>query len=167
MVNSLTINIHSYINLKKIKLHIDKNLSLKYKGLLAILIGLFFILPSCKKYEDGPLISFRTKTNRLCRTWKLGDSSLSGSSLNFGALAYETEYVYKSDGTLIVTNTSLRNQPFVQIGTWMFTDNSKKLKTVLDGHSSEITIYKLTVEELWTGTDSQLGKITIKYVAKP
>jgi hypothetical protein len=40
------------------------------KCLLGISLVLF-IFTSCIKYEDGPIISFKTKEKRLCQTWVL------------------------------------------------------------------------------------------------
>jgi hypothetical protein len=34
-----------------------------------LLIVIVFLITSCTKYEDGPLITFRSKTKRLCKTW--------------------------------------------------------------------------------------------------
>lgn len=46
---------------------------------IIIIIGLSAILfNSCKKYEDGPLISFRSPTNRLLGKWEVESVSING-----------------------------------------------------------------------------------------
>jgi len=47
------------------------------KVTLIILVGLIS-LTACKKYEEGPLISLRSKENRLCQKWKLYDAYWNG-----------------------------------------------------------------------------------------
>ena len=36
-------------------------------------------LASCKKYEDGPSLSFRSKESRLCKTWKMSKIIINGT----------------------------------------------------------------------------------------
>lgn len=44
---------------------------MKYTIKLLLIIIIIFI--GCSKYEDGPVISFRSKKNRLCKKWKLNE----------------------------------------------------------------------------------------------
>jgi hypothetical protein len=53
---------------------------LKIKFIYIYLI--FVFLFSCKKYEDGPLVSFRTKKTRITGVWKLDKIIVNGVEKN-------------------------------------------------------------------------------------
>ena len=44
----------------------------------AILFSCIF-LDSCKKYPEGPMLSFRTRTARVANTWKVGSCTINGT----------------------------------------------------------------------------------------
>ncbi len=43
------------------------------------LIVLLLIIGACKKYEEGPLISLRSKEKRLCQEWKMKKLMINGN----------------------------------------------------------------------------------------
>ena len=106
----------------------------------AVIAGIFAVsLSGCKKYEEGPGISFRSKTTRLARAWKLDkyvDKSGNVQTVNLG------KFVFDKDGFTKLT-TILTTE-----GKWHFNDNKSKVITT---HSlyEELEILRLTTEDFW------------------
>jgi hypothetical protein len=59
------------------------------------LILLFLSISSCKKYEEGPNFSLRTKKARLSGEWYLTESTLSNTSIKF--TDKDIDYIIKND----------------------------------------------------------------------
>lgn len=116
--------------------------TMKWMVVTAILAGTTLLTPSCGKYEEGPKFSVLTKKMRLTGDWDA------------------KEYVYDS-GTIISENSddiltfekdgtarySLGSFSFS--GTWEFTSDKEKIRTVYSGSTDEATILRLTSKELW------------------
>ncbi len=56
-----------------------------------------FIFDSCKKGQDDPIISFRSRNNRICAQWKL--NSVSGKYTNTSTQVNVKETTYSYDGS--------------------------------------------------------------------
>jgi hypothetical protein len=127
-------------------------------AILAILV--FTMLPACKKYEEGPAISFRSKKERVVNTWKL-DSYLYDGVDKTGELTV-TNYteIYNEDGSCKRTFNDSSNDFVDQPGTWSFSDDKAKLsingigsvelnQNIGTVSASSITIIKLKEKEMW------------------
>ena len=149
---------------------------MKTKSFISIIIVLLIFL-GCSKYEDGPLISFRSKEKRLINTWEVKSitnlssgaavstsdyinseldisinniqiDSLNVSVLNFLFLE-DNECKYK------VTFTSSYNPfplTYLLDGTWEFSGDTDLIVTLqYDGDSDTETykILRLAKDELW------------------
>jgi len=55
------------------------------KKLSIYLVLVLAVLSGCKKYEDGPLISLRSKEKRLCQKWELNKMEYNGQSQTINA----------------------------------------------------------------------------------
>ncbi len=133
------------------------------KNMIKYVLTLIILLPvleSCKKYPDGPALSFRSKTKRLENDWKLDKYFRNGVDA--------TSTLYISGYTESFTESGGYTRAFIdqsgdainQTGTWKF-DGSKE-KIILSGvgsfelspanstvTASSITILRLKEKELW------------------
>lgn len=115
---------------------------------LAILFG-----TSCKKYEEGPFVSFTSKEDRLVNTWKIEREVESDGSEEVPSQAEQDKYSieFKDDGTYVVTQVLL-GIPTSYNGTWEFSEDKEKITRTIDfglgSVTSEYTIVKLKNKEL-------------------
>ena len=113
--------------------------------LLIIVITSLF---SCKKYEEGPIFSLRTKKSRLVNEWKLLDA-IAGIDLY---------WKFEKNGKCTQTINSLSFD-----GTWNFEDNKESLAITFNGKTESSPIIKLTKDELWL---KDLQGNTVKLIPK-
>ena len=118
----------------------------RYIILLVLLIG--FSYQSCKKYENGPLISFISKTERLTGYWESDVIYIDNEEweIQSGAVFYEIN----KDGTY---------HKVFESGTWTFDEDKEKLIFTSNiGDVTTMEILRLTKKELWL-QDEQSDKI--------
>jgi hypothetical protein len=109
-----------------------------------ILFGL-----SCKKYEEGPQISFISDINRISKAWALVSETSSGTTTSYTleespeSTTFSTDSTGEATYTILGISTSL---PF----TWEFVGDTQLTMTYsgLSG-STTLTIIKLSTKELW------------------
>lgn len=63
------------------------------------LVLILLVLTGCKKYEEGPAISLRSKEARLCQEWKLDKYLVNGEDFNYFE---EQNWTFDKNGTLKV-----------------------------------------------------------------
>ena len=140
---------------------------------MMVVVSLFLtggVITSCKKYEHGPGISFRSKKARLVNKWKIEE--IKDSSGDKRTLKEEESNLVvdiKDDGTLsATTSVTLLGQEteLTADGTWEFTEKKEKLNVKFDfkfnGQSIQktddtYTILKLKNDEFW-GKDDATGE---------
>jgi hypothetical protein len=126
-------------------------------SLSAVLLGVLFMLSSCSKYEEGPMISIQSKEARVAGTYTLVQAYKNGLENPDKVEFYEnTTYLYNEDGTgekqykesSIIVTTEFE---------WEFSDDETKLLVRTKGEDDtdwsdweESTILRLTSDELWT-----------------
>lgn len=93
------------------------------KSISIILIISTACILSCKKYEEGPLISLRSKTVRLSNSWILENFFKNGSKNNS---IIKAQVVFKKDNRMIA-GIFVKVPSSDYSGTWQFIDK-KKLK---------------------------------------
>lgn len=111
---------------------------------------------SCKKYEEGPALSFRSKKARLENKWKYEKITINEEKqlLSSEELEYRVSFD-KED--IVIKHTSTTSGPATFVGKYSFIDNKEKLKTTFDytyfgnpvHEVNEYTIVKLKHKELW------------------
>jgi len=118
----------------------------KKLSLLAILcIALLMpTIQSCKKYPDGPLISFHSRTERVANTWKVDNYHKNGNDYT-SLMAGYTE-TYTKDGNYSYVWGSLAGT-----GVWGFQNSDKEIRLTGISHqqSRTLTILKLEEKEFW------------------
>jgi len=115
------------------------------KNLSILLIAVFTlgILSSCAKYEDGPAFSLVTKTSRLTGTWTLLeiDDEPVGDNYSF-------EMIFEKDGVLQEVTTILTISNTID-AEWEWSDGKEGLQLIYGNYMEEVTILRLTGDELW------------------
>lgn len=119
------------------------------------------ILQGCKKYEDGPMFSFRSRAERVANTWKIENYKVNGSDLTSLVATYNETF---TKGGSYSYDWSVLNGS----GTWKFQNNDKEIK--LDGtddHSSRtLTILKLEEGSFWYSWMDGNDKYEVHLVTK-
>ncbi len=144
-----------------------------------IIIILFLGLLSCKKYEDGPCISFRKAKNKIVAEWQVesfsinnvDNTSLYQSTCNCN-FKFEAKYTTGFDPNIFYF-TNCKGFANEIIGDYDFADNNKILKTnpgrvkltdekdtsihyigpIGSERFTEWQIKRLTKKELWIETN--------------
>jgi hypothetical protein len=114
--------------------------SLSFLAVLCMLT----ILSSCGKYDDGPMLSLRTRTERIANTWQVDNYKINGNDYTSLVAGY-TE-TYKKDGDYMYNWGG-----FNGTGYWEFT--SKDAEVSITGITNQsprtLVILRLTEKELW------------------
>ena len=119
---------------------------MKTKNILFGILVIASSLTSCKKYPDGPSISFRSRIERVANTWKMEQVMLNGSDVtsNFTNTNY-TETYDKSE------NYSYSSTEESGSGKWSFENNDMQIKRQgVSGQSTlDLTILRLKENSFW------------------
>ncbi len=118
------------------------------KLLLAAAVVVMLNFTSCKKYEDGPAFSLRSKTARLTGEWevvKIGGSPIAGSELNLE---------FEKDGDFNFSY-SYGSYDYTAKGEWEWSDKKETIKATIDGETVEWEVLRLTNDEFWFEDDQQ------------
>jgi len=118
---------------------------MKNKGIAFILSLMVFVSISCTKYEDGPVITFRSKVVRLEGTWKYESKIYVEQNLVVTENLPQTLYTYSKDGTY---SESTGNN-----GTWRFSGSVDLM--IKDSNQVDVSweIIKLANKQLWLRKD--------------
>ena len=111
---------------------------------LVLVLALAFVMPgmqSCKKYEEGPAFSLRTKKARLVNKWKV--TAFTVNDNNALDLVKDYTYEFKDDNTVVITDGSNTTE-----GTWEFSDDKSNLIVNTGGSADSWTIMRLKNDEL-------------------
>lgn len=102
----------------------------------------------CKKYDDGPGMSLRTKKARLTNAWKY-DKVTNQNGTDFTA-NYVNQYVeLKKDGNYVMTGS------YTDAGTWQFASDKEDI-VISSNSGGAVTwhILRLKSRELWVRQQS-------------
>ncbi|MFZ6051648.1 hypothetical protein [Halocola ammonii] len=119
-------------------------------GMLAIFATTLFT--SCSKYEEGPLISFRSKKARISNTWQIEQALDDGEDVTDQYDQYELEMLDDGDASLAALYT-LGDLTFEYEtdGTWSFEDSKEQLQLDFEDDDADrlYDILRLKEKELW------------------
>ena len=110
---------------------------------LAMVTGLMAGVVSCKKYEDGPLISFRSKKARLVNNWVIDKVYNKGVDVT-AQYPKDSELDINDDQTYSVVSNGV-----TATGKWAFSDDKTQLYMTWDnsGMTDTLTITRLKNKE--------------------
>ena len=116
-------------------------------NLLTVLIFLgltIFSIQGCKKYSEGPLISLKSRTERVANTWKVDNYKINGT--DYTSLLTDYTETFTKEGNYSYTWEILDGS-----GTWVFQNNDMEIRiTGTDNQSSEtLIILKLEEKQFW------------------
>ena len=135
------------------------------KKLLALLVVIFLMtgMNSCKKYEDGPLLSLRSKTSRIVNEWVI-DKVMSKGVDNTGN--YPEDYLLTINKDLTYSWVS---NGITQEGTWAFDDKKENIlfTQTSTGMESKYIIRRLKNKELTLDHEVNTETYTFYLVQKP
>ncbi len=106
----------------------------------------------CKKYDDGPLLSLRSKTERISNTWRVEMATNGGSDVTSDFDQYELQMLHDGDATLAALyNLGNLSFEFQTNGTWSFENNKEDLRLDFENDAADRTyeILRLKEDELW------------------
>ena len=97
------------------------------------LITILFYFNSCKKYDDGPRISLRSKTERLSNKWKIKKAYLSDRIIDYQDITNEWEngFIEFKDNNEFILNkyNPSKSVKIVETGTWEFINKKNQILT--------------------------------------
>jgi len=127
------------------------NLSTAIK-LFSFIILSAVLATACKKYEDGPTLSLRSKKERIANSWRISEATRDGDDVTNGYDQYELTLTKDGDATLVVRYDFGDFEFSAETdGTWTFSDNKQELRLDFENDDSDATyqILRLTEDELW------------------
>lgn len=132
---------------------------------LAVIGG---VVISCKKYEEGPAMSLRTKKARMAGEWTVEKVLYNGTDVTSQYLPSGTTYkitIEKGGSWNDVMSSSGGSS--TSKGTWEFVDKKENLKMVTEGSGDAdgdtSVIVKLKNKELWIDSKSGSNTTRIQY----
>lgn len=125
----------------------------KLKLLLLICLGLA-VLPftSCKKYEDGPLVSVTPRSERVANTWIIAYAEENNENVSDQYDQYELYLASDGNAELDASYTAFGVEYVTSTnGTWSFQNDDEWLNLDFEDDDQDATyeILRLTNDELW------------------
>ena len=116
--------------------------------LIFIITIIALTFDSCKKYEDGPLISFRSKKARVVGLWNFRQVIINGQDRT-SDVQYDNIGFDKNDGAFYSSTNSKNGDVATLYGIWNFADNKDSLdislsadvKDTITGKISTLNVY--------------------------
>ena len=123
------------------KINTTKNL------LLAATIVTILNYSNCKKYEDGPKFSLKTKKTRLTGEWEV--VYINGESPDNDA---ELIMEFEKDGDFVMSyeyDYGTYSYSYSYKGEWEWKDDKERIEIDVNNTKIEFEILRLTNDELW------------------
>lgn len=119
---------------------------------------LLTVLPACKKYEDGPYLSFTARKERLSNNWKVDKVYRDGIEYTDQYKEAYPDLVWKfsEDGTVHRTFTYAGIEA-ENSGTWSFQSNDEEVLVMLNNPATE---------QVWVILRLMEDDLRIKYSTK-
>lgn len=122
------------------------------KFLSVSLLLVVFVMGSCSKYEEGPLLSLRTKKARLAGVWKVEKTISNDGETNYPSSDDNGTIEYTKDN-VVKTTFEFFGLEVVISGEWEFIKDKEWLRTSIEINGEqeveESKIIKLKNDELW------------------
>lgn len=116
-----------------------KNIA-RFISLIVISGMITFGLQSCKKYDEGPLISLSTRTSRVANNWKVDNYKV--NDVDYTSLVADYKETFTTDHNYSYTWGLLGGT-----GTWGFENNSAEVRITGTENLASQTLYILKLEQ--------------------
>ncbi len=109
-----------------------------------IIVFMLPVMQGCKKYQDGPMISLVSRTDRVANTWKVDNYKLNGTDYTSLVTNYSETYSKAGDYSYVWGLLS-------GSGKWAFQNNDAEVRITGTDNQSSVTlvILKLEEKEFW------------------
>lgn len=117
----------------------------KFSILIILAAGMMMTtVESCKKYPEGPVLSFHSRAERVANTWKVDNYKVNGN--DYTSLVTDYRETYSKDGAYSFSWGSMAGT-----GSWAFQNNDAEVRiTGVSNQSSEtLVIMKLEEKQFW------------------
>lgn len=114
-----------------------------YKVLL-LFVALMIVAEGCKKYDEGPAISFRGRSERVANTWKAEKVLENGVDKTSDYTSYTVTFTKDGGYTFAYTYGSWS---LAGNGKWEFQNDEKEIKVNGVNNQSSETLYILRLKE--------------------
>ena len=128
----------------------------KLNVILLTVLASILMLTSCSPYEEGPAISLRSRTERLCNEWRLTRLYINGTEQTLSSFDQQTTLEFKDNGTVNYSYAVMESTAIgiTGSGTWEVNDGQNEVFTTITytlGGTEKDTfkILRLKEEELW------------------
>ncbi len=128
---------------------------MKTKHLLLTLgVVIATLLFSCKKYEDGPALSLRSKKSRVANEWKY-DQVVAPNGTNITSQFANSSLELTRDGEYIATYGASS----ATTGTWQFASDKENIVLTPNDNSDAqlLHIMRLKQKDLWFSIEESTG----------
>ncbi|HPM40648.1 MAG TPA: lipocalin family protein [Bacteroidales bacterium] len=145
----------------------------KLNVILLTVLASILMLTSCSPYEEGPAISLRSRTERLCNEWRLTRLYINGTEQTLSSFDQQTTLEFKDNGTVNYSYAVMDSTAIVITGsgTWEFNDDQTEVFTTITytlGGTEKDTfkILRLKEEELWLENNEDGDVVETHYEPK-
>jgi len=145
----------------------------KLNVFLLTVLASILMLTSCSPYEEGPAISLRSRTERLCNEWRLTRLYINGTEQTLSSFDQQTTLEFKDNGTVNYSYAVMDSTAIVITGsgTWEFNDDQTEVFTTITytlGGTEKDTfkILRLKEEELWLENNQDGDVVETHYEPK-
>jgi len=145
----------------------------KLNVILLTVVASVLMLTSCSPYEEGPAISLRSRTERLCNEWRLTRLYINGTEQTLSSFDQQTTLEFKDNGTINYSYAVMDSTAIVITGsgTWEFNNDQTEVFTTITytlGGTEKDTfkILRLKEEELWLENNQDGDVVETHYEPK-
>ena len=119
---------------------------MKSKTIIASALLFLGVLAGCKKYEEGPALSLRSKNARVANTWKVESYTINASDYTSELTSINYTETYDKDGNYSYSSTFDTGS-----GKWEFQSDKMEIKrSGVSGQSTEsLHILCLKHKKFW------------------
>lgn len=131
-----------------------KKQSISFTPLIVLIcLCLVAALSSCKKYDDGPRLSLRTKKSRIANEWQYKKVT-APNGVDMTSQYVDNYIEFQKDGSYIDTDGT-----YSSTGTWQFASDKEDLVLTESGSGDAYTyhIIRLKNKEFWFTLANQFG----------
>ena len=145
----------------------------KLNVILLTVLASVLMLTSCSPYEEGPAISLRSRTERLCNEWRLTRLYINGTEQTLSSFDQQTTLEFEDNGTVNYSYAVMDSTAIVITGsgTWEFNNDQTEVFTTITytlGGTEKDTfkILRLKEEELWLENNQDGDVVETHYEPK-
>lgn len=152
-------------------------MKIKNNSKLFLIVLLLGGLSACKKYDEGPAFSLRTKTKRIAREWQIQEYYRNGNIETSQLIITNYAESYNKNGVHTRTYNDKNGNLVSETGQWKLDNNKEEISVTGVGSiewtdqtstvsSSSYIILRLTSKELWYYYENGGSKHQIHLKAK-